>query len=194
MNLQLFNTLANTAIKYMSPQEDWRFMQADTYQFYNITHNSIYNANIPDWRKYKNEIFDEIRKHIGNKDALISNLILVKTTPHTIIQPIPIESGIIPIKSDGLYGAIRPYTSRNKVIRQTYLHAPWIFQWTNDDSFGFYIDEDKVLFPGGRVMNMYSMGDSIFWYFKVDNAYKINPLTSKRDTLVEKRKEQVNEF
>ena len=61
MNYKPFNELADIALKYMNPANDWRFIHADTYMFYNISNQSTYNNSIPAWKHYQQVLFKEIR-------------------------------------------------------------------------------------------------------------------------------------
>ena len=46
--------------------------------------------------------------------------------------------------------------------------------WKNSDSFGFTVaEQEKPLFPGGRIMNYYPKEGTLFFYYKVDTSKKI---------------------
>ncbi len=172
MNYKPFNELADIALKYMNPANDWRFIHADTYMFYNISNQSTYNNSIPAWKYYQQVLFKEIRLQINKPEALISNLMLVKCTPYTVVHPLPTDSGLITLKSNKMYAAIRNEKSRKNSYRQMYLHSPNLFKWGDTESFGFYVNEqEKPIYPGGRILQLYPKDGSLFWYYKIDAAY-----------------------
>lgn len=176
MNYKLFNELAENVLKYVPPQNDWKFIHADSYQMYNITNQQIYNSSFPEWTEVlKQTLFTDIGNHIGQKDALISNLTLVRCKEHTVLHPLPVQAGVITLQSNGMFAAIRnmtPEKARLNAYRSMYLHSPHLFKWHEVDAFGFVVDEQKnPMYPGNRIMNLYPKDGTLFWYYKVDSGF-----------------------
>ncbi len=176
MNYKLFNELSDNVLKYVPPQNDWKFIHADSYQMYNITNNQIYNSSFPDWTpELRQTLFTDICRHINNPDALITNLTLVRCKEHTVLHPLPVQAGVITLKSNRMFAAIRnrdPENARLNAYRSMYLHSPHLFKWHEVDAFGFYVDEQKnPMFPGNRIMNLYPKEGTLFWYYKVDVGF-----------------------
>ena len=171
MNYERLNELANEAIRYMNPENDWRFIHADSYTFYMLTSTLNYSSSFPMWKDYKQPIFDDIRQLVGLKDAIITNFTLVNCTKHTVVHPTNAQSGILTLKANKAYASIRPGaddSSRFSAYRAMYLHAPHLMNWSFTDSHGFWVGEQKHLFPGDRVMNYYPKEGTLFFHFTVD--------------------------
>ena len=82
------------------------------------------------------------------------------------------DSGLITLKSNKMYAAIRNEKTRKNSYRQMYLHSPNLFKWGDTESFGFYVNEqEKPIYPGGRILQLYPKDGSLFWYYKIDAAY-----------------------
>jgi len=180
MNYQLFNDLADEALKYMNPETDWRFIHADSYTFYSLTPNIAYRSSFPFFsRRYQERMFKELRKHTGLEDAVITTLTLVKCNKYSVVQPLPTDSGIITLESHGAYAAIRSgkelEQNRKSAQRAMWLHSPELMNWKDSDSFGFTVaEQEKPLFPGGRIMNYYPKEGTLFFYYKVDASKKLS--------------------
>mgnify|MGYP001276305276 CR=1 FL=1 len=88
MNYKLFNELSDNVLKYVPPQNDWKFIHADSYQMYNITNNQIYNSSFPDWTpELRQTLFTDICRHINNPDALITKSPILLVTSGPDISP-----------------------------------------------------------------------------------------------------------
>ena len=156
----------------MNPENDWRFIHADTYLMYNLGGN-IYNSSFPPWTRSHQPIFEEIRNHIGMEDAVIHSLILVEAGEYTVCQPIPKWSGLIMLEGEA-YAAIYEgnYDSSMQLARKAMsMHRPDLNWWVNFDAFGFNVDNQKMLFPGSRAMSFYPKKGAKFVYFKIDDKY-----------------------
>ena len=173
MNFYPFYDLSKQALRYMNPENDWRFIHADSYGLYNLLPNFIYTSSFPPWEFYKDRLFTEIRNHIGLSTAIISNLTLVRATEHTICHEMKKHTGIIMVSGEA-YAAIYSgdYDGSVKLAKRAIgMHAPHLNHWHNYDAFGFNVDPDKVLFPGARPLNFYPKPGAVFYYFKIDDKW-----------------------
>ena len=73
MNYKNLNELANEAIRYMNPENDWRFIHADSYTFYMLTSSLTYSSSFPMWNQKRVGIFNDIRQLAGLKNGVITN-------------------------------------------------------------------------------------------------------------------------
>lgn len=184
MNYEPLYELANEAIEYMNPENDWRFIHADSYCFYNLLPNQKMTSSFPLWEELHNEIFSEIRGHLGLPDAVINNFTLVKATPYTICHPIRNHCGIITLDGEA-YAAIRGLDHYIKkegwteadayqrtcemADRAMHIHAPHLVRWGDQQSFGFNVAVgEKPLFPGNRCMNFYPKEGTMFYYYRIN--------------------------
>ena len=94
MNYERLNKLAKEAVKYMNPENDWRFIHADSYTFYNLLPNNNYSSSFPMWKELHHEIFNDIRTSLNDQGLVINNFTLVKATPYTICHPIRSYGGV----------------------------------------------------------------------------------------------------
>ena len=157
----------------MNPENDWRFIHADSYSMYNLMPNIRYTSSFPPWEFYQPKIFEEIRKQTGMTNALISNLILVRAGKHTVCHPMKKWTGIVMLEGDA-YAAIysgQYDQSKRLALRAMHLHSPHLNHWNNYDAFGFNVDPSKCLFPGDRVMSFYPKEGAMFYYFNIDSAW-----------------------
>ena len=171
MNYERLNELANEAIRYMNPENDWRFIHADSYTFYILTERLNYSSSFPMWKEVREDIFNDIRATTGIRNGVVTNFTLVNCSEHTVIHPTNANSGFITLKSNNAYAAIRPNSgdsSRLAAYRAMYLHAPHLMQWGFSDSHGFFVGEQKHLFPGDRVMNYYPKEGTLAFHFTID--------------------------
>ena len=171
MNYERLNELANEAIRYMNPENDWRFIHADSYTFYMLTPALNYSSSFPMWKEQREVIFNDIRQLTGMKNGVITNFTLVNCKEHTVVHPTNADSGIITLKSNNAYAAIREGSSDNSrfsAYRAMYLHAPHLMNWGATDTHGFWVGEQKHLFPGDRVMNYYPKEGTLFFHFTID--------------------------
>lgn len=173
MNFTPFNDLAKQSLRYMNPENDWRFIHADSYVMYNLMPNIRYTSSFPVWAELQDELFDEIRTHVNMPNALISNLVLVKASKNTICHPIKRWSGIVMLEGDA-YAAIyngKYDFSKRIALRAMGMHSPHLNHWHNYDAFGFNVDTSKVLFPGGRCTSFFPKEGATFFYFNIDDAW-----------------------
>ena len=171
MNYERLNKLANEAIRYMNPENDWRFIHADSYTFYMLTARLNYGSSFPMWKEVREDIFNDIRRLTGIRDGVVTNFTLVNCNKHTVVHPTSASSGFLTLKSNNAYACIRPGSdtnSRLSAYRAMYLHSPHLMQWGQSDSHGFYVGEQKHLFPGDRVMNYYPKEGTVFFHFTID--------------------------
>ena len=158
MNYKNLNELANEAIRYMNPENDWRFIHADSYTFYMLTSSLTYSSSFPMWNQKRVGIFNDIRQLAGLKNGVITNFTLVNCNKHTVVHPTSANSGFLTLKSNNAYAAIREGSgdnSRFSAYRAMYLHAPHLMNWGASNTHGFWVGEQKHLFPGDRIMNYY---------------------------------------
>ena len=173
MNFTPFYDLSKQALRYMNPENDWRFMHADSLSLYNLMSNLLYKSSVPTFEHYHPTLFEEIRKNVGMNDAIISNLTLVRAGEYTLCHEMKRWSGVIMIEGEA-YAAIYSgnYDSSVRLAKRAIaLHSPHLNHWHNYDAFGFNVDPSKVLFPGGRPMNFYPKSGAVFYYFKIDDKY-----------------------
>jgi hypothetical protein len=67
-------------------------------------------------------------------------------------------SGVITLNAAGAYASIRKNgedKSRITAYRAMHLHAPHLMKWEASESIGFYVGNQKHLFPGSRIFNYY---------------------------------------
>ena len=174
MNYEPFNTLARECIKYVNPEYDWRFIHADSYTFYSHTGSILYKSSFPLFREMQNELFKAIREEVGLADAFITNLTLVNCSEHSVCHPMPLMSGVITLNAAGAYASIRKNgedKSRITAYRAMHLHAPHLMKWEASESIGFYVGNQKHLFPGSRIFNYYPKAGTQFFYFHIDQSY-----------------------
>ena len=127
MNYKNLNELANEAIRYMNPENDWRFIHADSYTFYMLTSSLTYSSSFPMWNQKRVGIFNDIRQLAGLKNGVITNFTLVNCNKHTVVHPTSANSGFLTLKSNNAYAAIREGSgdnSRFSAYRAMYLHSP----------------------------------------------------------------------
>jgi hypothetical protein len=182
MNYEPFNTLARECIKYVNPEYDWRFIHADSYTFYSHTGSILYKSSFPLFREMQNELFKAIREEVGLADAFITNLTLVNCSEHSVCHPMPLMSGVITLNAAGAYASIRKNgedKSRLTAYRAMHLHAPHLMKWEASESIGFYVGNQKHLFPGSRIFNYYPKAGTQFFYFHIDQSYTL--LGKKKD-------------
>lgn len=175
MNYDNLNKLLKECIKYMSPETDWRFIHADCYTLYSHTGSILYSSSFPLWKELKHTIFNDIREVTGQEDAMITNLTVVNCNKYTVCHPCPTYSGMFTLSAAGAYAAIRQGDSEDKsrktAHRAMFLHSPHLMNWQDSDSMGFYVGEQKHLFPGDRIFNYYPKEGTQFIYFNIDNSY-----------------------
>ena len=176
MNYEPFNELATEALKYMNPEQDWRFIHGDAYTFYQLQPGNQYKSSFPKWKELQTQLFDEIRQNVNKPSALITNFTLVYCNKYTVCHPFPTNSGVITLKSAGAYAAIRKDDedkSRKTAYRAMFLHAPELMRWKDSDSFGFYVaEQEKPVYPGERVMNYYPQAGTLLFYYHIDETYE----------------------
>ena len=171
MNYKNLNELANEAIRYMNPENDWRFIHADSYTFYMLTSSLTYSSSFPMWNQKRVGIFNDIRQLAGLKNGVITNFTLVNCNEHSIVHPTSANSGFLTLKSNNAYAAIREGSgdnSRFSAYRAMYLHAPHLMNWGASNTHGFWVGEQKHLFPGDRIMNYYPKEGTLFFHFTID--------------------------
>ena len=189
MNYERLNKLAKEAVKYMNPENDWRFIHADSYTFYNLLPNNNYSSSFPMWKELHHEIFNDIRTSLNDQGLVINNFTLVKATPYTICHPIRSYGGVITLSGDA-YGAVRSWNnytekegwSYEKAYRRTeemaercmHMHAPHLVRWGDMNAFGFEVSTEKPIFLGDRCMNYYPKEGCMFYY------YRVNPPSAPR--------------
>ena len=174
MNYKPFEELAKEAIRYMNPENDWRFIHADCYTFYNLTTTNRYTSSIPCWEsKYHKPCFTEIRKVVNDPNAIIDNFTLVVANEYTICHPVRGYSGIITLEGNP-YAAINNRTDPDEfhytklgMYRRMESHSPHLVPWGNMGMFGFPVSTEKPLFPGPRIFNYYPRGKALFYYFAI---------------------------
>ena len=174
MNYKPFNELAKEAIRYMNPENDWRFIHADCYTFYNLTTTNRYTSSIPIWEaKYHKPCFDEIRKLVRDPNAIIDNFTLVVANEYTVCHPVRGFSGTITLEGDA-YAAINNnitsdafHYTKLGMYRRMESHSPHLVRWGDMNMFGFDVSTEKPLFPGPRMFNYYPRGKALFYYFAI---------------------------
>ena len=174
MNYEPFRKLAKEAIRYMNPENDWRFIHADTYAFYNLLSNNTYKCSLPLWKELHQVCFEEIRKqHNLNPDDLIDNLLLAVAGEHTVCHPVRPHSGIITLEGKA-YGTVLKTADMNEkefhhaklgMYRRMYCHSPRLVPWSSYNQFGFEVSLDKPLAPGPAIFNYYPEPGTIFFYY-----------------------------
>ena len=176
MNYKPFRKLAKEAIRYMNPENDWRFIHADTYTFYNLTSFNTYRSSFPLWKELHATCFEAIRNHHNlSKDDLINNLLLAVANEHTVCHPVRDYSGIITLEGKA-YGSVLKTVGMNDeeyqhaklgMYRRMYCHSPHLVPWQNYNQFGFEVNMEKPLFPGQAIFNYYPKPGTIFFYYAV---------------------------
>ena len=176
MNYKPFRKLAKEAIRYMNPENDWRFIHADTYTFYNLTSYNTYKSSFPVWKELHDECFEAIRNHHNlNKDDLIDNLLLAVASEHTVCHPVRDYSGIITLEGKA-YGSVLKTVGMNDedyqyaklgMYRRMYCHSPRLVPWHNYNQFGFEVSLEKPLWPGPAIFNYYPEPGTIFFYYGI---------------------------
>tara|TARA_Y100000361_G_scaffold143882_1_gene151413 strand:- start:542 stop:1078 length:537 start_codon:yes stop_codon:yes gene_type:complete len=177
MNYKNLNELASEAIRYMNPENDWRFVHADSYTFYMLTSSLNYSSSFPMWEKKRDAIFKDIKQLTGKKDGVITNFTLVNCNKYSVVHPTSATSGIITLKANGAYAVMRPNSddnSRFSAYRALYQHAPHLMHWQNSNSHGFKVGEQKHLYTGERIMNYYPKEGTLFFHFTIDEGEKWN--------------------
>jgi len=172
MNYTPFYDLAKDAIRYMNPENDWRFIHADSYSFYNLLPNAKYSSSFPLWEELHSSIFAEIRQNINIPNAVINNITLVKASKHTICHPIRPHCGIIGLEGEA-YCAIRngdPEDTKLLAHRAMHMHSPNLMRWGDYNSFGFSVAMgEKPIFPGNRICNLYPEDKCVFFYYSIND-------------------------
>tara|TARA_B100000085_G_scaffold234916_1_gene222958 strand:- start:85 stop:654 length:570 start_codon:yes stop_codon:yes gene_type:complete len=175
MNYEPFRKLAKEAIRYMNPENDWRFIHADTYTFYNLTSFNTYKSSFPLWKELHDECFGEIRQYF-DPDCLIDNLTLVVANEHTVCHPVREYSGIMTLEGSAHAAVMKVDQSRDdnafhdtkiSMYRRMYCHSPHLVPWQNYNQFGFEVNMEKPLFPGQAIFNYYPKPGTIFFYYGI---------------------------